>query len=166
MRPRHVVVTGLMGSGKTTVGRRLATALGWPHRDSDLDLQAAPGRSAREVAAREGIEALHAEELRHLVDALAADQPSVISAAASTIDEPAGRAALADPSIAVVFLRVAPEVAATRMTKGDHRPRPEDLAVQAARREPWFRDVASFEFDTGTMRPNAIVRAIVEGLGG
>ena len=153
-----------MGSGKTTVGRRLAAALGWPHRDSDADLQAATGERARELAAREGIDALHAYELRHLLDALAAGTPSVVSAAASTIDEPAGRAALADPSIAVVFLHVDPAVAATRMTKGDHRPRPEDLAVQAERREPWFREVASLEFDTGAMRPPAIVRAILDGL--
>jgi shikimate kinase len=166
MRPRHVVVSGLMGSGKTTVGRRLARALGWPYRDSDADLEAATGVTARELAARDGIEALHQLELRHLLDALAADTPSVISAAASTIDEPDGRAALADPSIAVIFLRIDPAVAAARVTKGHHRPSPEALAVQAERRGPWFRQVATFEFDTAATRPAAIVRAVVERLQG
>jgi shikimate kinase len=166
MRPRHVVVSGLMGSGKTTVGRRLARALGWPYRDSDADLEAATGMSARELAARDGIEALHRLELRHLLDALAADTPSVISAAASTIDEPDGRAALADPSITVIFLRIDPTVAAARVTKSHHRPSPEALAVQAERREPWFRQVATFEFDTAATRPAAIVRTVVERLQG
>ena len=162
MRPRHVVVLGLMGSGKTTVGARLARALGWPHRDSDIDLQAATGSSARELAARDGIDALHALELRHLLDALAAPEPSVISAAASTIDAPAGRAALADPSLHVVFLRVDPEIAAQRVAKGDHRPSPEDIRVQADRRDPRFRAVAAQEVDTAATRPGAIVRSVVE----
>ena len=162
MRPRHVVVLGLMGSGKTTVGARLARALGWPHRDSDADLTAATGLSARELAAQDGILALHALELRHLLDALAVDEPSVISAAASTIDEPEGRAALAHPSVYVVFLRIDPTVALQRVSKGRHRPSPEDLRVQAARRDPMFREVADQEVDTGATRPGAIVRAVVD----
>ena len=151
-----------MGSGKTTVGKRLARALEWPYRDSDVDLAAATGSTAREIAARDGIETLHALELRHLLDALAGPGPSVISAAASTIDEPAGRAALADPSVHVVFLRVDPGIAAQRVTKGDHRPSPEDIRVQAERRDPRFRAVAAQEVDTAATRPGAIVRSVVE----
>jgi shikimate kinase len=162
MRPRHVVVLGLMGSGKTTVGTRLARALDVPYRDSDADLRAATGSSAREIAARDGIDALHALELRHLLDALAAPGPSVISAAASTIDDPEGRAALADPTVHVVFLRIDPAVAAQRVTKGTHRPSPEDLRIQAARRDPRFRSVADQEVDTGATRPRAIVRSVVD----
>ena len=165
MPPRHIVVLGLMGSGKTTIGVRLARSLGWPHRDSDADIGAATGRTAREIAAAEGIETLHALELRHLLDALAADRPSVISAAASTIDEPAGQMALADPTIHVVYLHLAPELALARMSKGKHRPSPEDLRVQAARRDPHFRTVADQVVDTGTTRPGPIVRAITERVG-
>lgn len=154
-----------MGSGKTTVGVRLARALGWPHRDSDADISAATGRTAREIAANDGIDALHALELRHLLDALADPEPSVISAAASTIDEPAGRVALADPGVHVVYLHIAPELARARMSKGKHRPSTEDLRVQAARRDPLFRGVADQVVDTGTTRPGAIVRAVVDAIG-
>lgn len=154
-----------MGSGKTTIGVRLARALGWPHRDSDADIEASTGRTAREIAAADGIDSLHQRELRHLLDALAAGEPSVISAAASTIDEPAGRTALADPSIHVVYLHLAPELAIARMSKGKHRPSPEDLRVQAARRDPRFRGVADQVVDTGMMRPGAVVRAVTEQLG-
>lgn len=153
-----------MGSGKTTIGRRLARGLGWPHLDSDADIEAMTGRTAREIAAQDGIEALHALELRHLLEALAGREPSVISAAASTIDEPAGRAALEAPDAFVVWLRLDPAVAVQRATRGDHRPSPESLSIQAERRDPWFRAVADLEIDAGATRPGAIVRAVLDAL--
>lgn len=147
MTRRHVVLMGLMGSGKSSVGAAVAAALGWPHRDSDVDLRTATGRSARQIAAADGIDALHALELDHLLDALATSGPSVISAAASVIDDPGARDALEDPSVLVVWLRVSAATAARRMTSADHRPRPEAVQVQAARRDPWFASVADLVID-------------------
>ncbi|MEO5884448.1 MAG: shikimate kinase [Candidatus Limnocylindrales bacterium] len=171
--PRHIVLVGLMGSGKTTVGAALGTALGWPHRDSDAELQTVTGRSAREIAAVDGIDHLHALESKHLRKALADPTPSVISAAASVVDEPLGRAALLDPGIHVVWLRVDPAVAAARAGTGDHRPSPEPLASQAARRDPWFAEVADAEVadaDIATVRAPVdatvadIVAAVIRGI--
>jgi shikimate kinase len=156
----HVVIVGLMGSGKTTVGAALAAALGRPHRDSDADLLAATGRTARELADDVGIVALHDLELRHLLDALGEPDPVVISAAASTIDEPAGRAALDDPGITVVWLRVDPAAAAARQAADDHRPLPEALEVQARRRDPLFTALADVVVDA--RRPiDEIVAAVL-----
>lgn len=70
-----------MGSGKTEVGRRPAALLGWRWRDSDSDIGAATGLTVRELLERDGIEAMHAIEARHLLDALAEPGPSVMSAA-------------------------------------------------------------------------------------
>ena len=146
---RHIVVVGLMGSGKTTVGKALADALGWRHRDSDAELEATNGRTARELADDIGIQPLHDLELRQLLEAVAASEPSVISAAASTIDEPDGRAAMADPGVFVVWLHVDPTTAGRRARPGDHRPQPEALAVQAARRDPLFAAVADVALEAG-----------------
>jgi len=144
---RHVVLVGLMASGKTSVGSAIADALDWPLRDSDRDLRAATGRSARQIAADDGIEALHDLERDHLLAGVADPAPSVICAAASVIDEPAVRDALHDPSVMVVWLRVSAESAARRMTTTDHRPRPEAIEAQAARRDPWFATVANAIID-------------------
>ncbi len=100
-----MVVVGLMGAGKSTVGRLLAARLGRPWRDSDAEIEAAAGLTVRELRDRDGVEAMHALEARHLLDALAAPEAGVISAAASVIDEPACRAALSAPAVTVIWLR-------------------------------------------------------------
>ena len=70
LRMGHIVLVGLMGSGKSTVAAALAAALGVPLRDSDADIERDTGLTGRDIAARDGIDALHALEARHLLDAL------------------------------------------------------------------------------------------------
>jgi shikimate kinase len=156
----HVVVVGLMGSGKTTVGRALAAALDRAHRDSDEDIESAQGRTAREIAATDGVERLHALELAHLREILREPAASVVSVAASVIDEPEGRELLARPGIAVVWLRIDPATAARRASRGDHRPSPEPLAAQAERRDPAFRAVADVEVEAGLPVADIVSRVL------
>lgn len=169
--PRHVVIVGLMGSGKTVVGRRLAAGLGWPWHDSDRDIEAATGLTVRELRDRDGVEALHELEARHLLDALARPGPSVISAAASTIDVPDCRAALRAPDVAVVWLRATPGTLALRFSARDrHRPAygpsPEVfLAEQAAARNPHFEALDPIVVDVDRIRPAQAVAQAMGALG-
>ncbi|MEY2405983.1 MAG: shikimate kinase, partial [Acidimicrobiaceae bacterium] len=64
--PRHWVLIGLMGAGKTTVGELLASRSGRRFFDNDAQLSAITGRTARQVQAEQGREALH--ELARRVD--------------------------------------------------------------------------------------------------
>lgn len=172
-RPRHVVVVGLMGSGKTVVGRRIAARLGWPHRDSDREIEAATGLTVRELRERDGVDAMHALEARQLLDALAlaAPGPSVISAAASTIDVPECRAAMTAPRVAVVWLRALPETLARRFSARD-RHRPEYgasaetfLTEQAARRDPLFASLDPIVIDVDRTRPSEAAAQALRALG-
>lgn len=164
---RHLVVVGLMGSGKTTVGQALAEALGRRHRDSDADIERRSGRTAREIAATDGVEHLHGLELEHLRDAIAAADPSVISAAASVIDEPEGVALLQGRGVTVVWLRVDPATALQRSSRGSHRPSPEPLIEQAARRDPRFQAVADVEIDARLPVQHIVARVLAAtGRGG
>jgi shikimate kinase len=168
--PAHVVMVGLMASGKSSVGRRLATKLGWPYRDSDKDIEAATGLTARELGEREGVDAMHALEARHLLEALAEPEPSVIGAAASTIEVPKCRAAMRTPGVAVVWLRAAPEVLAKRFDAKDrHRPEfgssPEAfLTEQAERRHPLFASLDPIIIDVDRIRPNEAARRAMAAL--
>ena len=131
--PPHVVLVGLMGAGKTTVGERLADALGVPFVDGDAALTAVTGRDAATVAAVDGVPTLAALEARVLLDALTAPGPSVIAAAASVVDDPSCRRALRGPNVAVVRLRARPGTLAARHGAGSHRrPLGSDLAAAFA----------------------------------
>lgn len=168
---RHVVITGLMASGKTTLGSRLATRLGWIWRDSDVDIEAASGLTVRALRERDGVDAMHAREAEHLLDALGRPEPSVVSAAASVMDDVACRAALSDPDIAVVWLRAEPALLAERFGSLDaHRPAfgPEPvafLAEQAARREPHLGGIGAHVIDIAGLPPDEVVARAIEALG-
>lgn len=159
-----------MGAGKTTVGARLAARLGWPLRDSDADLLAATGRTARELDAERGTVELHRLEARHLVDGVAAPGPSVIATAASTIDDPDARTALGGEDLLVVWLRGDPTSLAARTPRGGHRRTlgadpVAGLAAQAATRYPRFAALEPFIVDVDTRSPDEVSAAIATLLG-
>ena len=158
---RHVVLVGLMGSGKTTVATLLARRLGWTIRDSDADLLAATGRSAREFAAADGIDRLHAWEIDHLLEALDGPDPTIIAAAASVIDAAGVRPRLEDPSILVAWLKIDAALATPRLARATHRPTPEALADQAKRRDVLFAAVADVVVDVGSASADAAAEAVM-----
>jgi len=163
-RVGHIVLVGLMGSGKTTVGAELAAALRVPHRDSDADIERETRMTGRQHAARDGIDALHALESRHLLEALGQPGTTVISPAASTLDDPATRAALRDPRHLVVWLDASPAALAARLAPDDHRPAiGRDMAAvlerQAVERMPALREIADLTLDA-TKPPTELVDAI------
>jgi len=164
---RHVAVVGLMGSGKTTTGSRLADRLGWPLVDSDAEIEAKRGRTVRELRDELGVEAMHRIEAEEALGALAAPGPSVVCPAASVIDMEACLHALADPSVLLVFLTTDPAVAARRFLTGEHRPwfgdDPETfLARQALTRYPRIRALHPVEIATDVQSPDEIVAQLTD----
>ena len=157
----HIVLLGLMGSGKTTVGAVLAERLGRPHRDSDADIEREHGRNGREIAASDGVDHLHALEARHLLAALADPRPAVISAAASVVEDPVCTAALERPDVHVVWLRGEPAVLAEQASTGGHRRDAGDVATLAARRAPLFTRLADSTVVVDAMSADEIVATLL-----
>jgi len=80
----RVVLTGFMGAGKTTVGRRLSELAGIPFVDLDERIEARFGASVREIFAREGEASFRAAEREELERALAPD-PAVVATGGGTL---------------------------------------------------------------------------------
>jgi shikimate kinase len=168
---RHIVLVGLMGSGKSTVGRLVASRLGWPFRDSDAEIEARTGRTVREIRDVESTDAMHDLEAAQLLEALLAPGPDVLAAAASIADRPECLAALRAPGVRVVWLDVDPAVAATRFGRQAHRPAYGDdpavfLAAQRAERGPKFASVAALVLDGSAATPEQLAEGLIRGLSG
>src|SRR5947208_13903360 len=89
--PRHVILIGMMGSGKTTVGGRLARALDRPFVDSDVQVEQRTARTVREIFETDGEAAYRVLESEVLAEALASEEPAVIAAAGGTVPHPKNR---------------------------------------------------------------------------
>ncbi len=91
--PRRIVLTGFMGAGKTTVGRLLASRLGWPFLDIDQRIAAEQQLSIADIFARRGEPHFRALELAAIQSALAQD-PVVLALGGGAIETPGVRALL------------------------------------------------------------------------
>lgn len=161
---RHVVMVGPMASGKTTVGRLVAERLGRRLDDSDAWLHRATGTDARSIEEAHGIELLHELESIHLRLAVTLPEPTVVAAAASTVDDERCIVALRAPGLVVAWLRVDEAHRLARHDADRHRP---DLAGAGIddeelerRREPLYRSVATLELDA-TQPPERLAARVV-----
>jgi shikimate kinase len=144
----HIVVTGLMGVGKTTAAYALGAALGRRVRDSDADIEILFGASGADLVPKIGVDELHRLEAGVLLGALASDEPLVIAAAGWVIEDPQSRLAMSRRS-RVAVLAVELDELDRRIRSGAHR-RPMSIAeleTASATRTPLFESIATWKLD-------------------
>lgn len=144
---KHLVLVGMMGAGKSSVGRVLARKLDRPLLDSDELIESRTGRTVREIWVTDGEAAFRELETQTLVDALEDDEPSVVAAAGGVVLSEANRAALAASDAHVVWLLANVELLVDRVKNGAHRPLLDDdpeamLRTMYAERESLYQEVA------------------------
>ena len=164
---RHLVLVGLMGVGKTTVGEVVARRLGRELVDSDLRIEALTGRTVKQILDDDGVAEMRRAEAAALFDGLADDQPRVIAAAAGVVLDRDNRERLNASDADVVWLTADPAVLAPRTATRAHRPWLDDDAVGTLRRmqderEPLYREVADRIVAVDGLTPDEIADRILE----
>jgi shikimate kinase len=164
---KRIVLVGLMGSGKSTVGTLLATATGRTLIDTDAAISTMTGKAVRQLWEEGGEAAYRHMESEVVLEALRGTVPCVIAAPGGVVLDPVVRAALLDAF--VVWLRTDPATLAERVRPGDHRPlladRPlEVLSAMALDRAHLYADVADITIDTDHVDPESVVMAVLRRL--
>jgi shikimate kinase len=167
----HIVLVGMMASGKSAVGRVLARRLGRPYLDNDELVSRYAGVDAAVLLDAQGLEALRSAESAALAQAIDGTPPSVVSAAAGTVLDPALRSLL-ERQATVVFLRARPRTLLTRILhdpRSVERPRhAADLAAwleqQSVERGPLYAEVADLVVDTDDDSPEGLAATIQDRL--
>jgi len=167
---RHLVLVGMMGAGKSTVGRRCAERLEREFVDTDDLVAMRAGVPVTEVFARDGEAAFREVERTAVADACAARVPAVIAAGGGAVLDAENRKRMRDSGL-VVWLQASPAQLAKRV--GDGRGRPllarsagssdanTTLELIEAARRPAYEAAAHATIDTAGLEVGAVVDAVL-----
>jgi shikimate kinase len=168
VRPdRPIVLVGLMGVGKSTVGRRLAGRLGLPFVDADTEIERAAGMTIAEIFERYG-EAHFRDGERRVIARLIDGTPKVIATGGGAFINDETRMLILDRAIAV-WLDADLDTLVERTGRRNHRPLLRDrnprevLAELAAKRNPIYAQ-APIHVESRPAPHDATVRAILAAL--
>ena len=117
---RSIVLVGLMGAGKSCIGRRLAPRLGLPFADADSEIETAAGCAIADIFAEHGEEAFRSGE-RRVIERLLGEQPRVLSTGGGAFIDPRTRDAVRRFGISV-WLRADLELLLKRTARRNNRP--------------------------------------------
>ena len=153
MAGERVLLLGMMGSGKTSVGAALSARTGWPYRDNDATVAEIAGVDTPTLLGRDGVAALRAAESAALRRAVTDPAPLVAGVAGGVVERAEDLELLRDTQAFVVYLHAPLAVLVARVGDGGGRPflQPDPAAALArllAGREPRYREVADLVVDT------------------
>ena len=167
LRARTIALVGLMGVGKTSVGKRLAAALGLPFRDADEAIEKAAGRTISEIFTDRGEAEFRAGE-RRVIARLLDEPPHVLATGGGAFAQPETRALLKARAI-TIWLRADIAVLARRVGRKDTRPLLSGkdpvavLTALAEARYPAYAE-ADLTIDTGETSHPATVELVISAL--
>ena len=164
---RTIALVGLMGVGKSSIGRRLAAVLGMPFKDADAEVEAAAGRSVAEIFEQFG-EAAFRDGERRVIARLLDEPPHVLATGGGAFVNPETRALIKQKAISL-WLKADLDILAKRVGRKDSRPLlvgrdpVEVLKAQAAERYPAYAE-ADITVETGDTAHHIAVDAIIKAL--
>ena len=164
---RTIVLVGLMGAGKTNIGRRLASRLNLPFFDSDTEIETAAGETIEEIFKQRG-EVAFREGERRVIARLLQGSVHVLATGGGAFIDPATRSLIARRAVSV-WLRADLDTLFQRVLRRDNRPllkagQPRAiLADLIERRYPIYAE-ADLIVDSGEGSPELTVRRVLAAL--
>ncbi|MBW8900844.1 MAG: 3-dehydroquinate synthase [Massilia sp.] len=164
----NIFLVGLMGAGKTTIGRLLARRLDLTFIDSDHEIEARTGATIPWIFEIEG-EASFRRREADVIRELTAQNGIVLATGGGAVLDPASRALLAErgtviylrASVSSILQRTAHDKNRPLLQTADPRRKLEDLTAQ---REPLYREIADMVIDTGRPNVQSMVQTILDQL--
>jgi shikimate kinase len=167
LRRRTIALVGLMGVGKSSVGRRLANALDLPFRDADSEVEAAAARSIPDIFAELGEPAFREGE-RRVIARLLDEAPHVLATGGGAFMDEKTRELIKAKAISI-WLKTDLDVLARRVGRKDNRPLLtgkdpiEVLQAQADARYPTYA-CADITVETGDAAHHVTVDQLLRAL--
>lgn len=171
---RNLVLVGMMGSGKTEVGRRCAQRLDRPFLDTDALVEAVAGRTVRELFLTVGEGAFRDKERAAVRDAVASPIPVVISCGGGAVLDVSNRRALRRGGF-VVWLMASPDELARRVEAVGLTERPllssaaasgsqplDTVKRLAGIREEAYKAAAHIAVETGGRTPDEVTDRVLD----
>jgi shikimate kinase len=154
----RVLLLGMMGSGKTSVGEEVAARTGWTYRDNDSLVGEIAGVPAADLLERDGVDALRSAESAALRRAIDDPGPLVAGVAGGVVEVAEDLELLRRTDALVVYLHAPLDVLVERVGDGGGRPFLQPDPATALRRlfegrEPLYREVADVVVETATGNP-------------
>jgi len=167
---KHLVLVGMMGAGKSSVGRALARRLDRELLDTDQMVETRTGRTVRDIWSDDGEPTFRAFEAEVLADAIADERPSIIAAAGGVVLSDVNRAVLRGESAHVVWLMADVELLLDRVKNGMHRPLLDDdpegtLRTMYEERSGLYQDVADAIVSVDNRSVNDVAGAVLRCAG-
>ncbi|MDR3676012.1 MAG: shikimate kinase [Acidobacteriota bacterium] len=162
LRRKLIYLLGFMGSGKSTVGKLLANALGWPLIDLDTLIEAGQGLSIREIFENSGEPFFRQVEHAALTEASKVE-PAVIALGGGTFAQPPNVELIRESGGATVWLDCPPQILRERCEGMENRPLFRDLQSFEQLfldRLPYYR-LADFRISTEGRAPEEVVEQIL-----
>ena len=135
---RSIVLTGMMGAGKSSIGRRLASRLGLPFVDADTEIESAAGMSIPEIFEKHGEPYFRAGEAR-VIARMLEHGPQVLATGGGAVMDPHTRELIRAKGIAV-WLKADLDVLLKRTKRRGDRPLAERIKDLLPLREPFYAE--------------------------
>lgn len=163
---KNIILVGFMGTGKTTVGKRLAELTGWKHIDTDAFIEEQMGQTIADIFATEG-ESFFRDQETHVLHSLLQDEEQIITTGGGIVLRPENVRLMLQGGL-VVALTASPEVIVERVRHDEQRPllagdEREKRVRELLEQRSGKYDFAHVKIDTSHLSVDEICRLIVPG---